>query len=142
MTTVKEPRAKAKAPAQYVNASGAEVKSREEALVSPQAVAVTANLELNNGNVTFAMQVQYNPNTYPFVITGGTISSGICGAPWDITSGYLGDTMRLDATRKGSGSCADTITVVGEYQNPPSYRGTYGFNGATSPFKHTTRYLC
>jgi hypothetical protein len=126
----------------FVDPSGKEVSSREEALATPEAVAVTANLDLNNGSVTFEMEVQYDPNTYPHVITGGQITSGICGAPWDITGGFLGDSMRLDAKRAGSGSCASTITIVGEYQNPPAYRGTYGFDGATSWFKHTTRFHC
>jgi hypothetical protein len=125
----------------FLDPSGAEVSSREESLLSPEAAVVTAVLQLHNGVVTFEMEVEYNPNTYPHMITGGTITSGICGAPWEITGGYLGDTMRLDATRQGGGSCATTITVVGEFQNPPAYRGTYGFDGATSWFRHTTRYL-
>ncbi len=126
----------------FVDPMGAEVSSREESLVTPQAATVTARLELHNGAVTFEMDVEYNPNTYPHVITGGQIVSGICGAPWDIVGGYLGDSMRLDAERAGQGSCASTITVVGEYQNPPAYRGTYGFDGATSWVHHTTRYHC
>jgi hypothetical protein len=126
----------------FLDPSGAEVSSREESLVTPEALAVTARLDLNNGAVTFEMEVEYDPNTYPHVITGGQITSGICGAPWNITGGFLGDTMRLDAERAGEGSCADTITVVGEYQNPPAYRGTYGFDGATSWFRHTTRFHC
>jgi hypothetical protein len=54
----------------------------------------------------------------------------------------MGETIRLDVRRAGSGSCADTIASVGEYQDPPAYRGTYGFNGATSSFKHTTVHHC
>jgi len=124
----------------FLDPSGNEVSSREESLVTPQAVTVSSRLDLNNGVVTFEMDVQYNPNTYPHVITGGQITSGICGAPWDITGGFLGDTVRIDAKRAGKGSCANTITIVGEYQNPPAYRGTYGFDGATSWFHHTTRF--
>ncbi len=126
----------------FLDPSGKEVSSREESLVTPQAVTVTAKLDLNNGAVTFAMEVEYNPNTYPHVVTGGRITAGICGAPWEILGGFLGDTMRLDAKRAGQGSCATTITIVGEYQNPPAYRGTYGFDGATSWFRHTTRFHC
>jgi hypothetical protein len=37
-------------------------------------------------------------------------------------------------------SCADTITVVGEFVNPGAYRGTYGFNGTSSSLHHTTMY--
>ncbi|MGP3983620.1 hypothetical protein [Streptomyces sp. KR80] len=126
----------------YLNPQGTEVKTREEALAAPEAVTATLALELHNGTVTFAMEVKYAPNTYPFVVTGGTIRSGICGAPWQITGGFLGDTLRLDAKRQGTGNCANKITVVGEYQNPPSWRGTYGFDGAASSFKHTTMYQC
>ncbi|KAB1143080.1 hypothetical protein F7R91_26955 [Streptomyces luteolifulvus] len=132
----------------FHNAQGAEVKTRDEAFaaqreVSAEAVSASAKLELHNGAVTFAIEVKYNPNTYPYVVLGGRITSGICGAPWDITGGHLGETIRLDAKNPaGPGTCAGTITVVGEYQNPPAYRGTYGFNGATSSFKHTTVYHC
>jgi len=131
----------------FHNPQGAEVKTRDEAFASQQdtsaeAVSTSAKLELHSGAVTFAIEVKYNPNTYPHVVTGGQITSGICGAPWDITGGYVGETIRLDAKRAGQGSCANTITIVGEFQNPPAYRGTYGFNGATSSFKHTTLYHC
>jgi hypothetical protein len=130
----------------YLNAQGAEVKTRDEAFATLQqtagaeAVAITARLQLNNGATTFEMQVQINPNTYPFVVTGGQITSGICGAPWNITGGSIGNQLRLDARRAGQGSCANTITIVGQYQNPPSYRGTYGFDGSSSSFNHTTIY--
>ncbi|HET6856305.1 MAG TPA: hypothetical protein VFH94_04320 [Streptomyces sp.] len=129
----------------YLNAQGAEVKSREEAFATPmdlsaEAVSTADKLELHNGQTTFAIEVKYNPNTYPHVVTGGQITSGICGAPWDITGGFIGEQIRLDAKRAGQGSCANTITIVGEFQNPSSYRGTYGFDGATSSFKHTTKY--
>ncbi|MEU6823004.1 hypothetical protein ABZ921_20435 [Streptomyces atriruber] len=132
----------------FHNPQGAEVKTRDEAFAAPQAevsaeaLSTECKLTLHSGAVTFVLEVKYNPNTYPHVVTGGQITSGICGAPWDITGGAIGETIRLDAKRAGQGSCANTITIVGEYQNPPAYRGTYGFDGATSSFKHTTRYEC
>ncbi|MES5822761.1 hypothetical protein [Streptomyces sp. RG80] len=132
----------------FHNAQGAAVKTWDEAFaarqdVSPEAFATTAKLELHNGSATFALEVKYNPNTYPYVVIGGQITSGICGAPWDITGGFMGQTIRIDAKRPvDDGRCARTITIVGEFQNPPAYRGTYGFNGATSSFKHTTVYHC
>ncbi|NGN65476.1 hypothetical protein G5C51_16425 [Streptomyces sp. A7024] len=131
----------------FYNPQGQEVKTRDEAFAAPretdtEALATEAKLTLHNGAVTFAITLKYNPNTYPHVITGGQITSGICGAPWDITGGTLGEQLRLDAKRAGQGSCASRITVVGEFQNPPAYRGTYGFDGSTSSFKHTTRYEC
>lgn len=131
----------------FLNPQGAEVKTRDEAFamqqdLTPEAVSTEAKLELHNGQVTFGITVKYNPNTYPHVVTGGQITSGICGAPWDITGGTVGEQLKLTAKRAGQGSCANTITIVGEYQNPPAYRGTYGFDGASSSFKHTTRYEC
>ncbi|GAB2791938.1 hypothetical protein [Streptomyces daliensis] len=131
----------------FINPQGAEVKTRDEAFASPQtevpaeALEVTNTLALHNGAVTFAIEVTYNPNTYPHVVTGGRITCGICGAPWEITGGSIGQQLRLDAKRTGGqGSCADTLVIVGEYQNPPAYRGTYGFDGAASSFRHTTRF--
>ncbi|MEU6066378.1 hypothetical protein ABZ864_18340 [Streptomyces sp. NPDC047082] len=147
MTTQARRRRGAETEHRFHNAQGAEVKTRDEAFaarqeVSTEALSTSARLELHNGAVTFAMEVTYDPNSHPYVVLGGRITSGICGAPWDITGGFIGDTIRLDAKRAGQGSCADTITIVGEYQNPPAYRGTYGFNGSTSSFRHTTVYHC
>jgi len=133
---------------QFINAQGSEVKTRDEAFatqrdVSTEALQVTAKMKLNNGALTFEMDVNYNPNTYPHVVTGGRITSGICGAPWDITGGSIGPSLRLTARRPGgSGNCAQTITIIGQFQVPLSYRGTYGFNGQTSSFNHTTQFLC
>ncbi|MCX4975501.1 MULTISPECIES: hypothetical protein [unclassified Streptomyces] len=146
-TQAKRSKSQAGSERRFHNAQGAEVKTRDEAFaaqrdLSAEAVSTDAKLELHNGAVTFAIEVQYNPNTYPHVVTGGKISSGICGAPWDLTGGFIGETIRLDAKRTGQGSCATTITIVGEFQNPSAYRGTYGFDGASSSFKHTTRYQC
>ncbi|EPH42785.1 hypothetical protein ABT390_37480 [Streptomyces aurantiacus] len=146
-TQARKQKGRGRAEHRFHNPQGAEVKTRDEAFatqmdVSAEAVATDCKLTLHNGQVTFGIEVKYNPNTYPHVVTGGQITSGICGAPWDITGGFIGETIRLDAKRAGQGTCADKITIVGEYQNPPAYRGTYGFDGATSSFKHTTRYQC
>jgi hypothetical protein len=124
----------------YVDPSGAQVDSRDEALVTPESVSTTTTLTLHNGGVTFEIEIEMDPNSYPFRLVGGKITSGICGAPWDVTGGHLGEDLRLDAKRAGQGSCANTITVVGEYVNPSAYRGTYGFNGTSSSFPHTTIY--
>lgn len=64
--------------------------------------------------------------------------SGDFGAVLGSERAWRGGERTDDAGR----SCANTITVVGEYQNPPVYGGTYGFEDATSSFKHTTRYEC
>lgn len=122
----------------YVDPSGATVDSREAATAAPQAGQANATVELRNGVVSFVIELTVDPNTYPFTITGGTIVSGICGAPWAVTTGYLGTTMLIEATRQGQGSCASKITVVGEQVDPPAWRGTYGFDGQSSTFRHTT----
>ncbi|WP_329278530.1 hypothetical protein [Streptomyces sp. NBC_01451] len=150
MTTQAQKKKGASTPEhRFHNAQGAEVKTRDEAFaaetgVSPEALATSAKLELHNGAaVTWQLEVKYNPNTYPYVVVGGRITGTICGSTWNITGGFMGQTIRLDATNASSGgSCAATLTLIGEYQNPPAYRGTYGFNGATSSFKHTTIYHC
>lgn len=122
----------------FLDTAGAEVETQEAAAAAPQAGVAAACLELRNGAVSFIIEVNIDPNTYPFVISGGTIKSGICGAPWNVTAGFLGTNLRVDATRQGTGSCADTIIIVGEQQFPPSWRGTYGFDGQSSSFKHST----
>lgn len=124
----------------YVDPSGSRVESREAAFAVPEAVSTSIRLTLHNAAVTFEMEIEIDPNTYPFSLTGGRITAGICGAPWDITGGFLGDDLLVQAARTGAGSCADTITVVGEFVRPGAYRGTYGFNGTSSSFRHTTLY--
>ncbi|MEV7339882.1 hypothetical protein [Streptomyces sp. NPDC093544] len=146
-TQAKRQKSQAGSDRRFHNAQGAEVKTRDEAFaaqrdLTSESVSTDAKLELHNGAVTFAIEVRYNPNTYPHVVTGGKITSGISDAPWDLTGGFIGETIRLDAKRSGQGSSATTITIVGEFQNPSAYRGTYGFDGASSSFKHTTRYQC
>ncbi|MFG1945805.1 hypothetical protein [Nonomuraea sp. NPDC048826] len=120
------------------DASGGSVSSFAESLATPKAATTNAYVELHNGAVTFMIDLELDTNTYPFQVRSGTIKSGICGAPWAVTSGHLGEQIRLDATRKGQGNCANTIIIVGERQDPMSWRGTYGFNGGASSFRHTT----
>jgi len=124
----------------YIDPYGTRVESREQAFAVPEAVSTTVRLTLHNTAVTFEIEAQISPNTYPFSLTGGQITSGICGAPWNITGGFLGEDLLLQASRAGDGPCADSITVVGEFVRPGAYRGTYGFNGASSSFRHTTLY--
>jgi len=124
----------------YVGPTGTRVESRDQAFALPEAISIGVKLTLHNGGVTFEIEAQIDPNTFPFNLTGGQITSGICGAPWTITGGFLGDELRLEARRDGNGACADTIVVVGEFVHPGAYRGTYGFDGTSSSFRHTTIY--
>lgn len=134
----------------FIDAQGSEVTTRDEAFaphrerdVAAEALQVTTGMRLNNGALSFEMEVRYNPNTYPHTVTGGRITSGVCGAPWDITGGSIGPNLRLEATRRGGpGTCARSMTVIGQFQVPLSYRGTYGFDGQSSTFPHTTQLIC
>ncbi|MFF0065114.1 hypothetical protein ACFYRC_26860 [Streptomyces sp. NPDC005279] len=110
------------------------MKPRDEAFARPaeisaEALRTSAKLELQGGQITFAVEVTYNPNRYRHMVTGGRITSGTCGAPWDITGGTIGDQLRLDAKRAGQDSCAGTITIVGEYRNPPGVPGYVRLRG-------------
>jgi hypothetical protein len=106
--------------------------------------AATACLTLYNGpNVKWKINVTFNPNTYPFVITGGTIKGTICGSPKGVvTGGSMGPTLLITGNLDGGPGCATTVTIVGNYQDPPSYAGTYGFDGSSTEFLHTTLYCC
>jgi hypothetical protein len=119
---------------------GSLVETREAALAAAApAATTTACLELRNGaGVDWTIQVTVNPNTYPFLVTSGTIKGTICGSPWTVTGGSLDNALRIDARRAGPGSCASTVTIVGQFQNPSSWRGTYGFDGSSTSFTHTT----
>lgn len=125
----------------FFDAQGCPADNKEAALdsaVASTTVTSKACLELINGRIKFIIEVDFNPNSYPYLITGGKIISGICGAPWEVTGGSMGTSLSVDAKRLGSGRCADTITIIGNNQFPSSWSGTYGFNGASNSFSHTT----
>jgi hypothetical protein len=117
----------------------------EEALklVFPMASA-SACLTLYNGpTVKWQISVTFNPNTYPFFITGGSIKGTICGSPKGVvTGGTMGPNLLIHGNLDGGGGCAATVTIVGHYQDPSSYSGTYGFDGSSTEFSHTTLYCC
>jgi hypothetical protein len=102
------------------------------------AAQVTTCLVLHSDATTFTIRVDVDANANPPQILGGQISGMICGGPWVITGGTIGSCLVLNASHQGSGSCASTITIVGSFANPPRWVGTYGFNGDSSAFRHTT----
>jgi hypothetical protein len=141
--TGQPPGAEAEAPGQF-DPQGRRISAEEARALAPTGVA-KACLELHNGaTVTWKIDVTYNPNSYPFTITGGSIKGTICGSPnWVVTGGSMGPNLTITAKRTGGGGgCANTVTIVGHYQNPPSYAGTYGFDGASTSFAHTSVYCC
>lgn len=114
-----------------------------QSLKADKNLTAKACLQLHNGaGVTWGIEVTFNPNTSPFQITGGSIKGTICDSPkWTVTGGSLGATMNVKAKHTGTGSCAGTVSIVGNQQFPPSYKGTYGFNGASTGFSQTSLFL-
>lgn len=152
---------KGTAASRFFGASGSEVRDQaahQAARVAPGIQTATACLELhgvgNGGSVIFEIQVIVNPNTYPFLILGGTIRGDICNVladQWVVTGGSFGQHLVIEAKRVppvnappnislpvGSIGCATRLSVVGFYQPPDSYAGSYGSDGSNSDFSHTT----
>jgi hypothetical protein len=100
-----------------------------------------ACLQLHIDSTIFNFNVTINPNVYPYAITGGTITGSICQAPWTVTGGSLSNSLRVNGQHPPSPNCSTTIAVVGNFENPSSYIGTYGFNGSSTQFNHHTLFL-
>jgi hypothetical protein len=104
-----------------------------------------AYLELHydgGGPVIFEIEVNFIP-VFPFTITGGTIKGSICNSPtWVVTGGTMGPALTIRGSNVcPSPNCASSITIVGKCQCPPCFVGTYGFNGNSTAFGHTTLFL-
>jgi hypothetical protein len=104
-----------------------------------------AYLELHydgGGPVIFEIEVFFIP-VFPFTITGGTIKGSICNSPtWVVTGGTMGPALTIKGSNVcPSPNCASSITVVGKCECPPCFVGTYGFNGNSTAFGHTTLFL-
>ena len=96
----------------------------------------TACLQLHLGSTVFNFNMTINADVYPYPITGGSITGSICQAPWTVTGGSLGNGLVIHGQRTPVSGCATTIAVVGNYNNPSSYLGTYGFDGSSTMFDH------
>ncbi len=143
----------------FFDASGRQVidQAAHQAARMPAGTA-TACLELHGvgqgGAVVFKIEVKVNPNSYPFLILGGKIGGDICNVlttQWVVTGGSLGSNLVIEAKRvrpsnappnaalvAGESNCATTLSVIGFFQAPNSYAGTYGSDGSNSDFSHTT----
>lgn len=109
------------------------------ALALPQASPAHACLQLHN-SLIFNFDVTFDPNVTNFPISGGTITGGLCDASqWHVTGGHLGPSLLITATRPAGGNCATQLTVTGNFANPSSYTGTYGFPG--TGFQQHTLFL-
>jgi hypothetical protein len=110
------------------------------AVAPPPPPAAHACLQLHNGTAVFNFDVTFDPNTTNFPVTGGTVTGTICQASqWQITGGHLGPGLAITATRPAGNSCATQLTVAGNFANPSSYTGTYGFPG--TGFQQHTLFL-
>lgn len=100
-------------------------------------------LHWSGGGVVFEIEVLFDPTSFPFAITGGTIKGSICGSPsWIVTGGSIGPALTINGSNVcPSPSCAPNISIVGKCQCTPSYIGTYGFFGSNSMFNHSTLFL-
>lgn len=132
----------------FFNAQGGAVPTKQAAQAAVAATLTTrrAYFELHyaGGGVIFEIEVLFNPS-FPFAITGGTIKGSICNSPtWVVTGGSMGPGGALTINGSNvcpSTNCASSIIIKGICQCPPSYTGTYGFNGSSGPFGHTTLFL-
>jgi hypothetical protein len=104
----------------------------------PPPPPVHACLQLYNGNMVFNFNVVINPNVTGFPITGGKITGTLCQASqWNVTGGHLGPNLAITATRAAGNSCATQLAVAGNFANPSSYTGTYGFPAPQGFQQHT-----
>ena len=85
----------------------------------------------------------YNPNSYPFVITGGSIKGTICDSPnWVVTGGTLGPNLTVTASARAAGQALrNTVTIVGHPESPAT-RAPTASTGASTSFPHTAVYCC
>jgi hypothetical protein len=104
----------------------------ERAAPAGQPPPAHACLQLHNGAAVFNFDVTFDPNVTNFPILGGTITGTLCSASqWHVSAGgHLGPNLAITATRPAGGGCASQLTVAGNFANPSSYTGTYGFPGA------------
>jgi hypothetical protein len=109
-------------------------------LALPPSPPAHACLQLHNGGAVFNFNVTFNPNVANFPITGGTITGNLCNASqWQVTGGHLGPNLAITATRPAGQNCSTQLTVAGNFANPSSYAGTYGFPG--TGFQQHTLFL-
>jgi hypothetical protein len=124
------------------DAEGTSTTAAAAAAEVPSTIVKNACFELYNPSspsLKFVIDVQIDPRTYPHRVLGGSIKGSICGSPnWLVSGGSIGTALTIEARRTGGGSCARTFKMVGTFAAPSVYRGTYGWDGASSQFSHTT----
>jgi hypothetical protein len=133
------------APAQAQPGPAGQQTDAQGNILAPGAAAAAlqqsakACLQLQSGSV-INFDVTFDPTVTNFPITGGTISGNICNvSEWHVTGGNLGPNLTITAARTAGGGCSSQFTVAGNFANPSSYTGTYGFPGAQ--FQQHTLFL-
>jgi hypothetical protein len=129
-------------PKPSANGSVGEAAQRETAAAAAVAVATAhACFQMYNGNsVLWNIDATFNPNVYPYTVTGGTIKGTICGSPnVTITGGSIGTSLSINANLPSG--CATPVKIIGTATVPVGYQGTYGFWGANNNFSHHTLFL-
>jgi len=131
----------AKAKTSPNGAVGAEIEKEAATAKAAAAVVAHACLQLYNGpGVLWNIDVTFDPNVYPYHLTGGSIKGTICGSPnVTVTGGTLGSSLKVTATLPSG--CATPVNIVGTANVPNGYAGTYGFFGSSTGFSHHTLFL-
>ena len=134
--------------AKFFDPRGGAAATKQAALAAVPAAAAAVRrayfeLHFAGGGTIFEIEVLFNPTSFPFVITGGTIKGSICNSPtWVVTGGSIGPSLQINGSNVcPSPGCASSISIVGKCQCTPSYIGTYGFNGSSNMFNHSTLFL-
>jgi hypothetical protein len=132
----------------FFDPRGGVVPTKQAALAAAKTTGTATrrayfDLYLPAGGGIFEIEVLFDPSSWPFVISGGTIKGIICGSPsWVVTGGSIGSALTINGSnvcpKKG---CSTSITIIGKCQCTPSYIGTYGFNGSSNMFNHSTLFV-
>jgi len=96
------------------DAAGKLVTPEEALKLAVPTASASACLTLYNGpSVKWQISVTFNPNTYPFFITGGSIKGTICGSPKGVvTGGTIGPNLLIHGNLDGGGARLDEFRPV------------------------------
>jgi hypothetical protein len=130
--------------------------SRAGPRVTPltDAETATACLELHSGSAIINIQVAVDLPSFTessgYTIVGvsfsGDIYTGPEFSPWEVTSGYMGGTLLIEAEQgqviikpgETEPAVAESIIILGFFRNPITYPGIFGYNGYIFEYTHKT----
>lgn len=118
------------------------------------AETATACLELHSGLAIINIQVtvdlpsftESNGYTIVGVSFSGDIYTGPEFSPWEVTYGYIGDSLLIEAEQgqvvikpgETEPAVAESIIILGFFKSPITYPGIFGYNGDIFEFSHKT----